>query len=309
MSLKKTFLCLFVGLSAFSMNLKASDSITSLLDVEAKRHSSCSSHHHHHCKHLKLKELLEFAHFRFSTSQFVSTSAERTFALWGNNCVTPRAADQELALDSLDVNQGLSAEEQQNLMALASSNADEVLSRFTLAHANAAGSNKAFADCTGVKAAWDAFAIADIRNTREPDLDLFRAILIDSAALLGSLYDKCFKMTDERSIKHIQDELSSLVTKLGNGLENNAELSQKIQSFAEAKVDIDFPLFETLFEIYAITRIEANHFAKCASQTSPDCAAETIYTISQLFIEAGAIVMDITSFAIISVDVVEEELE
>ncbi|MFI5343612.1 MAG: hypothetical protein ACHQUC_05255, partial [Chlamydiales bacterium] len=85
-----------------------------------------------------------------------------------------------------------------------------------------------------------------------------------------------------------------------------AELTAKIQSFAEAKVDIDFPLFETLFEIYAITRAEANRFAKCASRTTPDCAAETIYTISQLFIEAGAIVMDITSFAIILVDVIEE---
>lgn len=314
MSIKTTFMCLFVGLSAFSMNLKASDSLTSLLDVEGKRshhsHHSCSSdhhhHHHHHCKHLKLKELLEFAHFRFSTSQFVSTSAERTFALWGQN-VLLRTADQDLAVESLDETV-LSAEEQENVLALATTSADEVLSRFTLAHARAAGSNKAFDDCVGVRAAWIAFAEADILVTRDPNSFLRRAAFVISARALGALYDKCFMLTDDKSFKHIQHEISSLAKKLGDGLVNNDELSEKVQSFAAAKPDIDFPLFATLFEIYALTRIEANRHARCASETPNRCAAETIYTISQLFIEAGAIIMDITSFAIILVDVVEEEL-
>lgn len=321
MSVKTTFMYLFVGLNIFSMNLKASESSAfANLDVEAKKHhhhhscSSSSHHHHRHCFKFKdIAEIVLLSEFRHSASRFILTSSQRTFDVWGHRHLVALAEDvQEITFadnESFDVNQVPSKAELERMVALNSATASErVLAGFTLVHAfAAAASSNAGLRCHeffDFEFSWLLFAVVDILQTRDPNLSRSIA-LIRTAANVGAQYDECLHLNDNNVMLQMQARVAAVASKLGAGLEENPELREKFKSFAEARLDVDFPVFEVLFGIIGATRATANGLAKQASTTSPIISAEIIYGLSQLFVEASADLMDIATFGISVIGLIE----
>jgi hypothetical protein len=272
---------LFIGISIFSWNAKAhSDSAnhSEMIKSGFEAKSSQQNHKHSHFEFKDVVDLFFLADFRFSVSQFVASSAERTFDIWGGAASTSQTIS------------------------------NDVISGFTVANAVSAGlaSNEAL-DCgelVDFVSAWATFAALDIAQTNDPSFDNTVA-LIASAVAVGKLYDDCLQINDLKLIRRVKNRLDAITGKFSAKLKNG-ELFQKISSTANNNGE--FPLFEILFGLYALARAETNVTASVAHGVADvdSAAAAIIYIDSQLLSEASFLIMDLITITITLIDFIED---
>ena len=284
MSFKNSLKYFFIGVSVFSFSAVKADSAIweqeSLAKAFEAKHSqsSCSSHRPHRPNLRDIIDLFFLADFRFTSSQFVASSAERTFDVWGGAPSTSQTVS------------------------------NEVLAGFTVANALAAAqaSNEVLScnDLADLIAAWTAFALADVAQTNEPTLE--RTIdLVAAAAAVGRLYDECVQIDDNRFIGRIRSKLSSITSNFSPSLKQG-EFFQKVQTVIEEERD-DVPLFEILFGLYGLARSGTNYTASVAHGVADvdPAAAAIIYVDSQILSEASFLIMDIITLTVTLIDFIE----